>query len=70
MKPSRATLIKRMATELRVAKPADVTLAACELLDNGSRPYGRQFAELGYDSNDNKRRRFFRDLLAAVNEQF
>lgn len=70
MKPSRAMLIKRMSTELRVAKPADVMLAACELLDNHNRPYGRQFAELGYDDNDSKRQRFFSDLMKAIQENY
>lgn len=67
---TRSTLIRRMTSELRADRPADVELAACELLDNASRPYGRQFAELGYDHNANKARRFFRDLKAKVTEQF
>ena len=63
-----------MATELRVAKRqypgTDLDLASCELLDNRNRPYGRQFAELGYDDSDTKRKRFFADLRKAVNETF
>jgi len=70
----RAALIRRMATEIRVAVrqcPAtDIDMASCELLDNRSRPYGRQFAELGYDDNARKAKRFFSDLRKAVSETF
>ena len=70
----RATLIRRMATELRVAirecPSTDIDLASCELLDNQNRPYGRQFSELGYDDSDCKAKRFFSDLRKAISESF